>query len=61
MTPPSTCGLHKRVRFSTAEVIDTNGYANLRHCTKGREGESPKGFFQGLQEGSEKGCKGNDW
>ncbi|KAF7570834.1 hypothetical protein PtrCC142_001810 [Pyrenophora tritici-repentis] len=53
ITPPSTCGPHKRVRFGTAELIDTNGFRDLRHSTISKEGESPSGFFEDPKEGSD--------
>ncbi|KAK1913453.1 hypothetical protein P3342_005389 [Pyrenophora teres f. teres] len=53
ITPPSTCGPHKRVRFGTAELIDTNGFTNLRHSINCKEGESPSDFFEDPKEGSD--------
>ncbi|KAI8934844.1 hypothetical protein NX059_008523 [Plenodomus lindquistii] len=51
LTPPSTGGSGKRVRFNDAESIIGN--STSRRGNKTREGESPDAFFKEVEEGSD--------
>lgn len=49
LTPPPTGGFDKRVKFMDEELTDTVS----KRLSKSKEGESPTGFFEEFEEGSD--------